>query len=152
MGKKCEKRMNWFCGELFLFLANRKNKVGKKWAGAGVIDGRFGARRYALVNFRVSYFEVDLCDMRPASSLFRIIGSGGPLTLHIPSTEFPIRYLAGSQTLVFLTKMRSEYLRGNQTTRANEDTRNRPLTFYEPDLQRRIVIPEMGGEMRLMIS
>ena len=40
--------------------------------------------------------------------------------------------------------MRNEYLRGNQTTRANTDARIRPLTFYEPDLHRRIAIPEMG--------
>ena len=50
----------------------------------------------------------------------------------------------GSQTHVFLTKMRNEYLRVNQTAWGNTDTRIRPLTFYEPDLQRRIAIREMG--------
>ena len=42
--------------------------------------------------------------------------------------------------------MRNEYLRGNQTTWANTDARIRPLTFYEPDLQRRIAIRELGEE------
>ena len=42
--------------------------------------------------------------------------------------------------------MSNEYLRWNQTTRANADTILRPLTFYEPDLQRRIAIHELGWE------
>ena len=41
--------------------------------------------------------------------------------------------------------MRNGYLRGNQTARANTDTWIRPLTFYEPDLQRRIAILDLGG-------
>ena len=82
--------------------------------------------------------------MRPTNSLFGIIGCGGTLTIHVPHTKFPIRYLVDSQTLVFLTKMRNEYLRGDQTTWANTDTGIRPLTFYEPDLHRRIAIRELG--------
>ena len=42
--------------------------------------------------------------------------------------------------------MRNGYLRGNQTAWANADTRIRPITFYEPHLQRRIAIREMGWE------
>ena len=41
--------------------------------------------------------------------------------------------------------MRNEYLRGDQTTWGNTDTGIKPLTFYEPDLQQRIAIREMGG-------
>ena len=64
--------------------------------------------------------------MRSANSLFGIIGCDGALTLHIPNTKFTIRYLVGSQTLVVLTEMRNEYLRGNQTAWENTDTRIRP--------------------------
>ena len=42
--------------------------------------------------------------------------------------------------------MRNEYLNGNQTTWTNTDTRIKPLTFYEPDIQQRIAIHELGGE------
>ena len=138
------KRVDSLWGKRYFIVANRKNKVGKKWVWPGIIIGRFG-NRYALVHFRWPYFEVDLGDMRSSDSLFVIIGCGGALTLHIPSTKFPIHYLAGSQTLVFLTKMRNGYLRGNQTTRVNADTRIPPLTFYEPDLRRRFDVREMGG-------
>ena len=79
--------------------AGRKNKIGKKWVGPGIIIGRFG-NKYALVHFRWSYFEVGLDDMRSANSSFGIIGFGGALTLHIPHTKSPIHYLDGSQTLV----------------------------------------------------
>ena len=84
--------------------------------------------------------------MRPANSLFGTIGRDGTLTLHIPSAKFPIHYLVGSRTLVFLTKMRNGYLRRNQTTRMNTDTRILPLTFYEPDFQHRIAIRGVGGD------
>ena len=40
--------------------------------------------------------------------------------------------------------MRNEYLNGNQTTWTNMDTGIKPLTFYEPDLQQRISIRELG--------
>ena len=122
---------------------NRRNKVDKKWVRPGIIVGRFGDK-YALVHFGWEYFEVDLADMRSENSLFGIIGCDGASKLHIPSAKCPIHYLVDSQTLVFLTEMRSEYLRGNQTTWGNTDTRILPVTFYEPDLQRRIAIREMG--------
>ena len=41
--------------------------------------------------------------------------------------------------------MRNGYLDGNQNTWTNTDTRIKPLTFYEPDLHRRISIHELGG-------
>ena len=114
--------------------------------GVGIIIGRFGGK-YASVRFRGPYFEVDLGDMRSENSLFDTIGCDGALALHIPSAKFPIHYLAGSQILVPLTKMRNGYLRGNHTTWANTDTRIRPLTFYEPDLQQRIDILEQRGRV-----
>ena len=134
----------FFSGRMFFASANRKNKVDKKWVAPGIIIGRFG-NKYALVHFRGSYFEVDLDDMRSANSLSDTIGCDGTLTLHIPIAKFPILYLVGSETLVSPTEMRNEYLRGNQTTWANTDTRIRPLTFYEPDLRQRIAIRDMGG-------
>ena len=42
--------------------------------------------------------------------------------------------------------MRTEYLYGNRTTWTYTDTRIKPLTFYEQDLQHRIAIHELGGE------
>ena len=87
--------------------------------------------------------------MRSANKLFGGIGCDGKLTLHVPQTKFPIHYLVGAQTLVFLTKMRNEYLRGNTTTWSNTDTGIKPLTFYEQDLQQRIDIHELGGEEEL---
>ena len=107
-------------GTVFCMAANRKNKIDRKWVGPGIIIGRFGDK-YALVHFRGPYFEVDLEDMRPARSLFGIIGCDGTLTLHVTLAKSTINYLLGSQTLVFLTKMRNAYLRGNQTTGANAD-------------------------------
>ena len=95
-------------GAVFFMAANRKNKIDMKWIGPGIIIGRFG-NKYELVHARWSYFEVDLEDMCSTSSLFDIVGFDGTLTLHVPRAKFPIRYLAGSQTLVFLTKMRHEY-------------------------------------------
>ena len=76
--------------------------------------------------------------------MFGSIGCDGALTLHVPRAKFPIHYLVASQTLVFLTKMRNEYLRGNTTTWNNTDTRIEPLEFYEQDSQQRIAIHEMG--------
>ena len=124
---------------------NRRNNVDRKWIGQWVIAGRFG-KKYALVHFGWSYFEVGLVDMRPANSLFGIVGCDGALTLHSARANFPEHYLVGARTLVFLIKMRTEYLRSSQTAWANTYTRLRPLTFYEPDLHRRIAIRELGWE------
>ena len=77
--------------------------------------------------------------MRPANSLFELIGRGGTLRLHVHSAKLPIHYLVDSQTLISLTKMRNVILNRNQTTWANAGTRIKPQTFYEPDL-----IPEIG--------
>ena len=100
---------------VYIIAANRKNKEERKRVGPGIIFGRFG-NKYALVHFRGSYFEVDLDDMRSTNSLFGSIGWDGTLTLHVPHTKSHIRYLVDSQTLVFITKMRNEYLRGHTTT------------------------------------
>ena len=99
-----------------------------------------------MVRFRGSYFEVDLGDMRPANSLPWIIGRGGALRLHIQSAKFQIHYMVDSQTLISLTKMRDEILNGNPTTRENTDTWVKSQTFYEPNLNRRIAIRDLGGE------
>ena len=71
----------YFSGQAVYFMAaNRKNKEERKWVGPGIIVGRFG-NKYALVHFRGSYFEFDLEDVRPANSLFGIIGCGGTCAL-----------------------------------------------------------------------
>ena len=132
---------------------NRKNEEERegKWVGPGITIGRFG-NKYALVHFRGSYFEVDLEDMRSANSVFGSIGCDGALILHVPHTKFPIHYLVGSQTLVFVTKMRNEYLNGNQTTWNNTDTRVKPSTFTNKIYIVELLFARWEGERDLMIS
>ena len=110
---------------VFFISANRKKQ---NWQEMGRAMNNYWAFwvQIRTGTFRVSYFEVGLEDMRSANSLFGITGCDGALTLHIPNTKFPIHYLLGPQTLVFLTKMRNGYLRGNRTTWGNADTRIRP--------------------------
>ena len=67
----------------------------------GVITGRFGGK-YALVHFMESYLEVDLGDMRSTNSLFELIGRGGELRLHVPSTKSAIHYMVDTQSIIFL--------------------------------------------------
>ena len=91
------------------------------------------------------YLEVDLGDMRATNSLFELIGCGGTLRLHVPSTKFSIHYLVDSETLISLSKMRNELLNRNQTTWANADAMICPQTFYEPTINQQIAIRELGG-------
>ena len=106
---------------------------------------------YALVHFMGSYLEVDLDDMPSTSRLFELIGRDGALRLHVPRTNPPINYMVDSQTLIFLTKMRNGLLNRNQTTWANTDTRLTPRDFYEPAINQKIAIRELGGGKRLTI-
>ena len=101
--------------------------------------------KYALVHFRGSYLEVDIDYMSSANRLLGIIGRGGALQLHVPSTKSPIHYMVDSQTLIFLPEMRNGILNRNQTTRTNADTRLTPKAFYEPTLNQEISIREMVG-------
>ena len=43
--------------------------------------------------------------MRSTNRLFEILGSGGELQLHLPSTKFPIHYMVDSQSMVSLSEM-----------------------------------------------
>ena len=89
------KNVEYFSGQSVFWpkIAEIK-KRGAKWVGPGVIIiiGCFG-NKYALVHFRGSYFEVDLEGARPANTLFRIIGCGGALTLHVPHTRRNLQYI-----------------------------------------------------------
>ena len=89
--------------------------------------------------------DVGIADMRPASRLLEIIGRGGDSQLHVQSTKPPIRYLVDSQVLIFLSAMGNGISNRNQTTWANTDTRLTPRAFYEPAVNHRISIREMGG-------
>ena len=84
-------------------------------------------------------------DMRSPNSLFGLIGRGGAFRLHVPSTKLPIHYMVDSKTLIRLAEMGNDILNQNQATWANTDTRINPQTFYEPTLNRKIAIREMGG-------
>ena len=120
--------------------------------GQWVIIVRFGIK-YGLVHFRWSYVEVDLDDMRSANRLFEILGRDGELQLHLPSTKFPIHYLVGSQTLIFLSGMGNGILKsapngvGHIRTIAWQlrHSTNRPLTG-------KLLLMRWEGGKRLMIS
>ena len=139
-----QNRENPFTGNSFLISANRTAKGEKKWLGGGIIVGRFGDK-YDLVLFRGSYLDVDIDDMRSTNSLLVTVGRDGALQLHVASAKFPIHYMADSQSLTFLPKMRNGILNPNQTTWPNTDTRLTPELFYEPTLNREIDIRDMGG-------
>ena len=61
--------------------------------------------------------------------------------------NFPLRYLVDSQTLIFLSKARSEILNRNPITWTSTDTRLSIREFYENDPNHQIAINELvGGE------
>ena len=85
----------------------------------------------------------------PANSLFGSIDWDGALTLHVPRAKFPIRYLAGSKTLVFLTKRGGEYIRGNTTTWNKTDTGIKPSAFLRTRFTTSNFYTWAGGEEEL---
>ena len=87
--------------------------------------------------------KVDLDDMRPANLLLEVIGCDGALRLHLPSAEFPIRYLVGSQTLISNAEMGNVISHRNKTTWPNTDNRLNSEEFYDPCISRGISIREM---------
>ena len=107
--------------------------------------------KYAIVHFRGSYLEAGIADIRPPNRLLGIIGRGWASQLHVQSTKPPIRYLVDSQALIFLSALGNGILNRNQTTWANTDTRLTPRSFYEPPINQKIAIRELGGGRRLMI-
>ena len=89
---------------------------------------RFG-RKGDLIYFRGNSQEVDITDLRPGNKISDVLCCEGALHLHLAQTKFPIRYLADSQALVFLAKIRHEILQIKQTTWANTATRSAPNVF-----------------------
>lgn len=90
--------------------------------------------------------DVDIGDMRPSNSLFGPIGCGGPLQLHVPSAKFPIHYLVGSETLIFLPDAGNGILNRDRTKLASADTIQTPKCFCEPTSNQKIAIHEPGGD------
>ena len=123
-------------------------KSDKRWQGPGIIIARYGDT-YALVHFRGAYLEVSLDDMRSTDKILEVLGCDGTLQLHLANTKFPLRYLVGSQTLIFLSKARNEILKRNPITWTNTDTRLSVRDFYENDLNQQIAINELGVEAGL---
>ena len=83
--------------------------------------------------------------MRSVNRILDVIGCEGTLQFRLPIAKLPLRYLVGSQTLIFLAQMRNVISGRNITTRSNTDTRLTPKGFCEPGLNRKIAIHEMGG-------
>ena len=85
--------------------------------------------------------------MRSANRLLDVIARDGAFQLHLHSAKFTIRDLMGSQALIVLAEMRHGIPNRNKTTRPNTDTRINPKEFYEPGLNQKIAIREMGRLM-----
>ena len=85
-----------------------------------------------------------LDDTRSANRILNVIGCDGTLQLHFPSAKSPLRYLVDSQTLVSMSKMRNVIPNRNITTWFNTDARLTPKTVYEPGINRKIAIRELG--------
>ena len=83
-----------------IFYLARKMKSDKRWLGPGIIIARYG-NTYALVHFRGAYLEVALGDMRSTDKILEVLGCDGTLQLHLANAKFPLRYLVGSQKLIF---------------------------------------------------
>ena len=84
--------------------------------------------------------------MKSTDRILEVSGCDGTLQLHLANTEFPLHYLVGSQTLIFLSKARNEILNRNPVTWTSTDTRLPIRDFYENDLNRQIAINELGVE------
>ena len=78
-------------------------KSDKRWQGPGIIIARYGDN-YALVHFRGAYSEVSLDDTKSTDRILDVIACGGTLQLHVAKEKFALRYLVGSQALIFPTK------------------------------------------------
>ena len=63
----------------------------------------------------------------------------------LANTKFHLRYLVGSETLVFLVGIRGDILRRNRTTWANTDTRLDTIEFRKQNIGRGIAIRALGG-------
>ena len=106
-----------------------ENKRAELRLALEVIIGGFGGK-FALVHFRGLYLAVDLEDILSTNRLLEVIGCDGELRLHLPRTKSPIRYLVGSKTLIFLSKMRNGIPNRGKTTWPNTDTRLNSNEFY----------------------
>ena len=106
----------------------------------------WGGGKYDLVHFLGSYLDADLDDIRSENRILDAIRCDGALELNLPSVNSPLRYLVVSQTLIFLSKMANGIPNRNPTTRANADTSLPPGEFYEPGLNQKVAIREMGVE------
>ena len=76
--------------------------------------------------------------------IFDVLGCAGALQLHLPSTKFTLRYLVGSQALVFLSVIRNGLCSCKQKTWDNADIRLTPLDYYKRELNNQIAIRELG--------
>ena len=67
------------------------------------------------------------------------------LCIYIAQIKIQFFYLSGSQTLVFLTKIRNGIPSINRATWANADARLGPNEFVKPNTNQKIAIHESGG-------
>ena len=87
---------------------------------------------------------MDLEDTIARNHILDVIGFDGELQMHLPSEKSPLRYLVDSETLISLSVTRNVISNRNLTTRAGADTRLTPKGFYEPGINQKIAIHEMG--------
>ena len=132
-------------GQTVYFYTERKSKGEKRWQGPGVIIARYG-NHYALVHFMGSYLEIAMGDLKSTGKVLDVLGCDGTLQFHVGSAKFPLHYLVDSQTSIFLSKARNEFLQRNPITWTNTDTRLSVREFYESDLNQQIASNELGGQ------
>ena len=100
---------------------------------------------FALVHFMCSYLEVDLGDMRARNQIQDVIDGDGALLVHLPNAKSPLHYLADSTTLIFLSEMRNGIPHQNLTAWDSACTILTPKECYEPGINQKIAIRELGG-------
>ena len=84
--------------------------------------------------------------MRSANRLLEAVGCDGEMQLHLPkNAKSPMRYLSGSQKLIFTSAMRDGIPNRNKTTRPNTDARLNAREFYDPGINQKIATRGMGG-------
>ena len=96
------------------------------------------------MHFRGSYLELYLDGILSTSQILNMIGRDGALQFHLRSAESPLHYLVDSKTL-FLSKTRTEIPNRNKKAWPITDARLTPGGFYEPDINHRIAIRDLGG-------
>ena len=126
----------------FFIPANQKNKIEKKWVGAGIIVGRFG-NKCALAHIRASYFEVSLGDMRPVQQPAWPYLARWGVNVTYPTYRIHNTLSSGFEIDRLLNENAHRIHAGKPNRVGKYRYAILLLKFYETDLQRRIDIREL---------